>query len=216
MSLLLPLIYLTYLLFVHRYTHVTESVTVFILAPIHQAYIEFLILLSGNIHTNPGPRNNSFKFATWNVDSILSREKCKLNYISAIDSVHKFDIFGVCETYLGPTTDVDQLSIPGFQPPFRADCTDNDGRPKGGVCLFYKDHIPIKNRNDLATLDETIVAEIRLKSNKKVFLVLTYRTPSKSSVIEIDNFCNSMSQICLLYTSPSPRDRSLSRMPSSA
>ena len=52
---------------------------------------------------------------------------------------------------------------------------------------------PYKNRNDLA--DETIVAEIRLKSNKKVFLVLTYRTPSKSSVIEIDNFCNSMSQI---------------------
>ena len=32
----------------------------------------------------------------------------------------------------------------------------------------------------------------------------------------VDNVCNAKSTICLLYTSPSPRDLAVSRMPSSA
>ena len=35
-------------------------------------------------------------------------------------------------------------------------------------------------------------------------------------VLIISLFVNALAHLCLLYTSPSPRDRSLSRMPSSA
>ena len=41
-------------------------------------------------------------------------------------------------------------------------------------------------------LDETIIVEIRIKNNKKVFILLTYRTPSMKSP-QIDEFCRSLS-----------------------
>ena len=175
--------------------HVTKILLLISLAVIFCGLIKILIIMSGDVHVNPGPKLNKFKFATWNADSLLSREKCKLDYISALDSVHKFDIFGVCETFLGPKTDLNHLVIPGYHKvPYRADCLE-EGRPKGGVCLYYKNHVPIKNREDLVTLYETIVSEIRLKNNKKVFVVLAYRSPSKSTVLEIDNFCENLTRM---------------------
>ena len=174
--------------------HGIKLILFFALSLILRGVLRMLLLLSGDIHINPGPRPNKFKFAVWNVDSLLTRDKCKLNYINAIDAIHKFDIFGVCETYLGPNTEIEHLEIPGFNHlPLRADCSDHEGRPKGGVCLYYKDHLPIKRREDLCSLEETIVVEVRLKNNKKVFLILTYRSPSKSSNQEIDNFCTNLS-----------------------
>ena len=107
-----------------------------------------------------------------------------------------FDLFGVCETYLTPNTTKDQLYISGFSPdPFRSDRTDLDGKPKGGVLLYYKEHVPIKPRVDLVELEETIVAEIRVKNNKKLFVLLTYRSPSKSSKAELDLFCSKLSSM---------------------
>ena len=47
----------------------------------------------------------------------------------------------------------------------------------GGVCLYYKESLPIKERTDLETLPETIVAEIKLNRNK-IFLVLSYCHPN--------------------------------------
>ena len=67
--------------------------------------------------------------------------------------------------------------------PFRPDCKDTEGRRKGVVCLFYKENLPIEQRLDFKTqIDETIVAEIKLR-NKKVFIVLTYKTTSMPIVI---------------------------------
>ena len=42
-----------------------------------------------------------------------------------------------------------------------------------------KENLPIKERRDLETLDETIVAEIKMK-RKKIFFVLSYRHPNQS------------------------------------
>ena len=49
----------------------------------------------------------------------------------------------------------------------------------GGVCLYYKENLPIKERGDLEILDETIVAEIKVK-RKKIFFVLYYRHPNQT------------------------------------
>ena len=48
----------------------------------------------------------------------------------------------------------------------------------GGVCLYYKENPPIKQRVDLQLLNETIVAEFSLK-HKKIFFI-SYQYPNKS------------------------------------
>ena len=48
-----------------------------------------------------------------------------------------------------------------------------------------------------------------------IFLVLTV-TPGTAHVERTRQVCGDLDGLCLLYTSPSPRDRQKSRMPSSA
>ena len=61
------------------------------------------------------------------------------------------------------------------------------------------------------------------KTSKKLFLsallcgfLLGLSTKKSSLIMWSEIFHPSLFYICLLYTSPSPRDRSVSRMPSSA
>jgi exonuclease III len=149
-----------------------------------------LILLTsfGHVETNPGPTStstNKLTFGVWNLDSLLARDGIKKTFIEGIDSFHQFDIFGICESYLTDKVSDKDLEINGFSAvPFRADCADVANSAHGGVCLYFKEHLPIKERKDLTSLSETIVAEVALKS-KKVFFVLSYRSPSHSSKPEI-------------------------------
>ncbi|MCH2390701.1 MAG: hypothetical protein MK234_08465, partial [Nitrospinales bacterium] len=77
-------------------------------------------------------------------------------------------------------TKSNDLEIHGFSPkPLRADCPDANSHPKGGVCLYYRENIPLKHRKDLQILEETIVSEIQLDRNKKCFFILCYRSPSQ-------------------------------------
>ena len=49
-------------------------------------------------------------------------------------------------------------------------------------------------------------AEVQLEENKK----------PENETVEVQNETTTEDNVCLLYTSPSPRDRQKSRMPSSA
>ena len=113
----------------------------------------------------------------------MARDGCKLAAIESLDSINNFDILGICESYLNDSVPNSDIELSGFAPePLRADCNDQNGRPKGGVCLYYKDHIPIKHRPELQLLEECIVAEITIK-HKKFFYILAYRSPSQSCEI---------------------------------
>ena len=73
----------------------------------------------------------------------------------------------------------EDIIINGFSPdPFRSD--KDSGTRNGGVCLYFKESLPIKERLDLEILPETIVAEIKFHK-KKVFIVLSYRQPNMSN-----------------------------------
>ena len=50
----------------------------------------------------------------------------------------------------------------------------------GGVCVYYRENLPIRRRLDLEFLQETVVAEINF-SRKKVFFLAIYRSPNQSS-----------------------------------
>ena len=107
----------------------------------------------------------------------MARNKSKIPLIESLNAVYQYSLFGLCETYLTKDISDSEISIAGFSPsPFRADSKDIEGKRKGGVCLFYNENLPIKQRLDFKTqIDETIVAEIQLK-NKQTFFVLTYKT----------------------------------------
>ena len=80
----------------------------------------------------------------------------------------------------------------GFSPdPFRADKPDDTRN--GGVCLYFKENLPIKRRTDLETIPETIVSEITL-NRKKIFFVLSYRHSNISS-LQFDDYMHSLEGI---------------------
>ena len=84
-----------------------------------------------------------------------------MRWLKPLKQHHIFDIFGVCESSLNPDISNENVLISGFSPkPFRADKPANTRN--GGVCLYYNENLPINRRPDLETLNETIVAKIKL------------------------------------------------------
>ena len=137
----------------------------------------------GTVEVNPGPRISKQKqiyFAVWNLDSLPARDVARIPLIEFLDSTYDFDMFRVCESMLTKKIPNQDILIHGFSPdPFRSD-KDSDTR-NGGVCLYFKESLNIKERYDLEILPETIVAEIKL-NRKKVFIVLSYRHLNMSNV----------------------------------
>ena len=90
------------------------------------------------------------------------------------------------ETFLNSSieTNDDRISIDGYNL-IRADHPSDSKR--GGVCIYYKEHIPLIKRDDICTLDNCLVTEIR-SQGEKCFLTCIYCSPSQSRD-DFDNFC---------------------------
>ena len=56
----------------------------------------------------------------------------------------------------------------------------------GGVCMYFREGMPIKRRPDLELLQELIVTELNI-SSKKIFLTTLYHSPSQTSE-QYENF----------------------------
>ena len=95
--------------------------------------------------------------------------------------------------------DDSRLSLEGYAM-IRSDHPSNTKR--GGVSLFYKEHLPFVNRTDLTFTDECIVGEIKHK-NSKCFVSCFYRSPSQSED-EFDNFILAFEQTCSSIALESP------------
>ena len=144
--------------------------------------MQTLLLISGKVEPNPGP-NTSMKcnlsFAVWNLDSLPARDFARIPLIEALQSIYDFDMFGVCESMLNGNISNEDIVVSGFSPdPFRSD--KGPIARNGGVCLYFKESLPIKERCDLEILPETIVAKIKL-NRKKVVIVLSYRHPNRGA-----------------------------------
>ena len=152
-----------------------------------------ILLLRAGIEPNPGPIPRKLNFAFWNLDSLLARDGHKISVIEGLNSNYKFDIVGVVKSYLNKDILDEKIQIKGFAPaPFRGDSTSTD-RPQGGVCLYFDENLPIKNREDLVNMEETILAEIKL-DGKKIFVLLSYRSPSQTPA-ESSIYCNKLQNI---------------------
>ena len=91
-----------------------------------------------------------------------------------------YDLIAISDPRLNRSISNEDIQIKGFSCDILCSDHPSDTRNPGGVCLYYKEIIPIKCRNDFEIHDETVVAGISLK-RKKMFIVVTYRHPNQTS-----------------------------------
>ena len=129
---------------------------------------------------NPGPTDCNLKFFHWNLDSLTAHDNSKLSLIEAYNSVFNCDLIAISDTRLDRSISNEKIQIKGSSCDILRSDHPSDTRNPGGVCLYYKENIPIKRRKDFEIHDETVVAEISLR-RKKVFIMVTYRHPNQTS-----------------------------------
>ena len=86
-----------------------------------------------------------------------------------------------------------------------------------GTCFIVDEWRFVPNEGQIFFADETVNIDRRLSKLLEFFCQYPGQTHTRDELIEhVWNGTILTDQVCLLYTSPSPRDRFLSRMPSSA
>ena len=135
-----------------------------------------------DIETNPGPRFSSLTFCHWNLNGLTAHDSIKISLLQAYITQHNYE----SETFLNGSiqSDANRIKLDGYNL-IRSDHPSDSKR--GGVCIYYKEHIPLVKRDDICTLDHCLVTKIR-SENEKSFLTCIYRSPSQKHD-EFQNFC---------------------------
>ena len=137
-----------------------------------------LLCACDDIETSPGPKYSSLTFCHWNSNGLTASDSIKISLLQAYILQHNHDIMCLSETFLNSSIESndDRISIDGYN----LIRSDHPSDPKrGGVCIYYTEHIPLIKRDDICTLDNCLVMEIRSKG-EKYFLTCIYRSPSQS------------------------------------
>ena len=105
-----------------------------------------LLLLCVDFELNPGPKQNNakkFSFCDWNLNNIVAHKFAKLVLFKAYNSIHKFDIIRLWETYLDSNIlpDNSNLEIPGYNL-VHSDHLSN--KKRRCVCIYYKSYLPLR------------------------------------------------------------------------
>ena len=125
-----------------------------------------LLLESGDIETNPGPRRFFFiKFCHWNLNGLAAHDFVEMSSIETFIRTHNFDSLCLSETFLDSSVDISdtRININGY-PLLRAEHPSNTKR--GGVCLYYKNYLPVIRRTDLSDFQDWVVAEIKVDKER--------------------------------------------------
>ena len=113
----------------------------------------------------------------------------KMSFLEAFITTHSFDTICLSETFLDSNLGISdtRININGYSL-LRADHPSNTKR--GGVCMYYKNYLPVIRRTDLSDLQECIVAEITV-DKEKCFLTCLYRSPSQNDD-KLETFCSDL------------------------
>ena len=163
-----------------------------------------LINLSGDIETNPGHVTNfsqDFKICHWNLNNMPTDNFVKVPHLEAYAITHNIDIICLSETFLDSSysSDDQRLQLSGYSL-LRADHPRDLKR--GGVCIFYKEHLPLISKPTLNCLDECLVCELKI-GNKKCFITVLYRSPSQS-LEEFERFKTGLESTILNINNSNP------------
>ena len=123
--------------------------------------------MAGYIHPHPGQVNIGLKFCHWNLNGINARDKIKIPLTEPCSSIFHYDVIALSETIINNSVRDEDIYIEGFSKEFfRSDHPSDD--KEGGVCIYFKETLPIERRKDLESIQETVVTEITLR-RKKIF-----------------------------------------------
>jgi len=102
------------------------------------ATINSMLLLLAGIEKNPGPEpGGKLSFATWNVNSLLARQRAKIPVIEALQNSYDFHIFSICESWLNEKISAEKIKLAGFgENPLRADCRGFHPPQRGGPAVL--------------------------------------------------------------------------------
>ena len=128
-------------------------------------------------------------FCHWNLNGVAAHEFIKVLLLQGYIKERNFGIICLSETFLNSSLDSEdeRLKIE------RCNLIRSDhpsGSKKGGVCVYYKEHIPLVRRGDLCTLSNCLVTEIRLE-NENCFLTCLYQSPSQTQH-DFEKFCTNL------------------------
>ena len=142
--------------------------------------ISNLLMQCGDIEVNPGPKYSSLTFCHWNLNGLTTHDNIKILLLQAYVTQYNCDITCIPETFLNSSVQNvdDRIKIDGHYL-IRSDHPSDS--KKGGVCIYYKEHISLIKRDDICTLDNCLVTEI-CSQNEKGFLTCLYRSPAKATM----------------------------------
>ena len=140
-------------------------ITVFLLF-----FIQNLLSCCGDIEENPATKYSSLTFCHWNLNGSTAHDSTKILLLQAHITERNYDIICLTETFLNSSIlgDDNRIKIDGYNL-IRSDHPSDS--KKSGVCIYYKEHIPLILRDDINTLDNWLVTEIRSQNEKFVFTV---------------------------------------------
>ena len=146
-------------------------------------FIQNLLSCCSDIEENSGPKYSSLTFFHWNLNGLTSHDSFKISLLQAYITQLNYDIICLTETFLNSSipSDDNRIRIDGYNL-IRSDHPSDS--KKGGGCIYYKEHISLILRDDINTLDNCMVTEIR-SQNGKCFLTCIYRQNQD----EFKNFC---------------------------
>ena len=166
-----------------------------------------LILLAGDIATNPGPTAGSkptenSSFLRLNVLYLNARSLkafvhpigdksvkiCKISLLQQLTYSGNYDVVCVCETWLNSSV-LNSEILPNYGSIFRCDRT---GRIGGGVLVAVKTGIQVTRRHDLEPENTEIVVIELMKSNSKPVVLYTFYRPPNSTPDVLQSLNNSL------------------------
>ena len=119
----------------------------------------FLCLLSpffrcSDTEANTGTKSSSLTICHWNLNDLTTLDSIKILLLQVYITQHNYDTICLTETVLNfpIETNDDRISIDGYNL-IRADHPSDS--KKGGVCIYYKEHIPLIKRDNNCTLDNS-------------------------------------------------------------
>ena len=168
-------------------------------------WLSILLIISGNVHPNPGPgsgpRDEGFlKFMHWNVNSLSAHDFIRIPLIQSLNAFNDYDIIAITETALNNETSDDRLALDGFLP-IRRDLPTGDTH--GGVMIYYKNSLALRERPDLENQENTLVCEISVDKKKIIFSVI-YRKFGQSKT-EFDSFASNFDIMCKNINDENPQ-----------
>ena len=133
---------------------------------------KILLIRSGDVELNPGLKKSSLlTFFHWLLNGIAAHDFAKISLIQSHALSYNIDIIFLSETFLDSSIETNnpKLNISGYNL-LRSDHPSDIKR--GGVCMFYKDYLPVIRRDDLCALTECIVVESIRGQNLYFLLVI--------------------------------------------